>query len=270
MLYWNWNVYDVLESNQRRIKIIRCGRRRFGMLIGRWGINYARCDSTIYKGFGLLFRIFPRSCLCIYTAFDSPPCSPAPILPTANNHSADPAPMNARDMDARISYDSSEGTLHHTTSCDGEVKQPQAPLSLSDQQQQRPHACDSLPLHANFHGAHELGHMRRDPFGRLQHACLNLSPSVFSLNMGTGMVSILLHGLPYNAEWLRAISIVIFVLNIVLFVIFLIGTVVRLVLWRGIFTALNRHLMAGMYWGCLPMGLATIVVSFDSLAPVPY
>lgn len=99
------------------------------------------------------------------------------------------------------------------------------------------------------------------PLGRLQHACLNLSPAFFSLNMGTGIASILLHNLPYNAAWLRYIGIVIFVLNIALFALLCVGNIVRYIRWKGIFDATMQHTLAGMFWGCLPMGMATIVVS---------
>lgn len=43
---------------------------------------------------------------------------------------------------------------------------------------------------------------------------LHFTPSWFSVNMGTGITSILLHNLPYNNVYLQRISICIFVLNI--------------------------------------------------------
>ncbi|ORX36056.1 voltage-dependent anion channel [Kockovaella imperatae] len=92
-----------------------------------------------------------------------------------------------------------------------------------------------------------------------EYACLNISPSFFSLNMGTGIASILLYTLPYNAPWLRRIGIVIFILNIVLFILFAILNMIRYVRWRGLFTAVNSHSQAGMSWGCLPMGFVTII-----------
>ena len=99
------------------------------------------------------------------------------------------------------------------------------------------------------------------PIGRVQHACLNLSPAFFSLNMGTGIASILLYNLPYNAAWLRYIGIVIFVLNVALFVVLCVGNLVRYIRWKGVFDATMNHTLAGMFWGCLPMGMVTIIVS---------
>ena len=100
---------------------------------------------------------------------------------------------------------------------------------------------------------------------RLDHACLNTGPSFFSLNMGTGIASILLYNLPYNATWLQRIGIIVFVLNIVLFVLISTLSIIRYIRWKGIFTALYKHCMAGMFWGCLPMGMVTIIVSTTRL-----
>ena len=96
---------------------------------------------------------------------------------------------------------------------------------------------------------------------RLAHAIVNLPPAFFSLNMGTGITSILLHNLPYNAGWLQRLGIVIFVLNIIIFALLVMGNVVRYVRWKGLLASVNTHPLAGMFWGCLPMGFATIVVS---------
>lgn len=50
---------------------------------------------------------------------------------------------------------------------------------------------------------------------------LNFTPSWFSVNMGTGIASILLYNLPYQFTGLKIVATVIFVLNIVLFIFFL-------------------------------------------------
>lgn len=75
--------------------------------------------------------------------------------------------------------------------------------------------------------------------------------------MGTGIVSILLHQLPYNMLWIRDVSIVFFVLNIVLFCVFLITTILRYVLYPEIWTAMIRHPAQSLFVSCLPMGLAS-------------
>ncbi|RSH80812.1 transporter [Saitozyma podzolica] len=77
--------------------------------------------------------------------------------------------------------------------------------------------------------------------------------------MGTGITSILVHDLPYNAGWLRRLGDVIFVVNIVVFILLAMGNVVRYARFKGLFASVNNHLVSGMFWGCLPMGFATIV-----------
>lgn len=101
----------------------------------------------------------------------------------------------------------------------------------------------------------------RSIVARCTHACLNLPPSFFSINMGTGITSILLYNFPYPAHWLRIVGTIIFVLNIAVFCLLALGNTARYVKYRGVFRATVTHPLAGMFWGCLPMGLATIVVS---------
>ncbi|CAD6443435.1 de0cef8f-ec8b-412b-afe1-d6da64ca230e [Sclerotinia trifoliorum] len=87
----------------------------------------------------------------------------------------------------------------------------------------------------------------------------NFTPSWFSVTMGTGIVSILLHNLPYNGAWLKYISIVIFVLNIFLFCTFLLVSLLRYILYPQIWKAMIRHPAQSLFLGTFPMGLATIV-----------
>lgn len=75
--------------------------------------------------------------------------------------------------------------------------------------------------------------------------------------MGTGIVSILIHQLPYNASWLKSIAVAFFVLNILLFVIFTGITIVRYTLYPEIWSAMIRHPVQSLFLGCFPMGLAS-------------
>ena len=81
----------------------------------------------------------------------------------------------------------------------------------------------------------------------------------FSVNMGTGVVSILLHNLPYNGAWLYWISVVFFALNVLLFVVFLFISIIRYTLYPRIWTAMVRHPTQSLFLGTFPMGFATIV-----------
>ncbi|KAG9882017.1 putative C4-dicarboxylate transporter/malic acid transport protein, partial [Aureobasidium melanogenum] len=77
--------------------------------------------------------------------------------------------------------------------------------------------------------------------------------------MGTGIVSILLHNLPYNGRWLYWISVVVFCLNILLFIIFMTISMVRYIYFTGLFKAMLRHPVQSLFLGTVPMGLATII-----------
>lgn len=84
----------------------------------------------------------------------------------------------------------------------------------------------------------------------------------FSVNMGTGIVSILLNTLPYNGKWLYWISIVIFAFNVLLFGVFLSISVLRYLLYPDIFSVMVTHPAQSLFLGTLPMGLATIINMF--------
>lgn len=92
------------------------------------------------------------------------------------------------------------------------------------------------------------------------HLFLNLPLSRwFSVTMGTGIVSVLLQRLPYNGEWLYWISVVIFCLNVTLFLLFSLISVVRYTLYPEIWLAMIRHPVQSLFIGTFPMGLATII-----------
>jgi tellurite resistance protein TehA-like permease len=80
--------------------------------------------------------------------------------------------------------------------------------------------------------------------------------------MGTGIVSILLHNLPYNASWIYYISIIFFVLNVVLFVIFTIISLIRYIHYPEIWGVMIRHPTQSLFLGTIPMGFATIINMF--------
>ncbi|KAL4930493.1 TDT family transporter [Aspergillus undulatus] len=90
----------------------------------------------------------------------------------------------------------------------------------------------------------------------------NFTPSWFSVIMGTGIVSQQLNTLPYNGEWLYWISVVIFALNVFIFLIACIISLLRYTLYPEIFKAMISHPVQSMFIGTLPMGLATIVNMF--------
>ncbi|KAJ5096351.1 hypothetical protein NUU61_005707 [Penicillium alfredii] len=77
--------------------------------------------------------------------------------------------------------------------------------------------------------------------------------------MGTGIVSILLHNLPYNGIWLYWISVVTFALNVLLFSTGCILSAIRYTLYPEIFRVMVMHPVQSMFIGTFPMGLMTII-----------
>ncbi|OQE04421.1 hypothetical protein PENVUL_c033G09675 [Penicillium vulpinum] len=92
-----------------------------------------------------------------------------------------------------------------------------------------------------------------------RHLVRNFTPAWFSVNMGTGIVSTLLNTLPYNGRWLYWISVVIFCLNVLLFIIFLAITILRYILYPKAFYLMVTHPSQSLFVGTLPMGFATII-----------
>ncbi|OJJ50097.1 hypothetical protein ASPZODRAFT_128703 [Penicilliopsis zonata CBS 506.65] len=90
----------------------------------------------------------------------------------------------------------------------------------------------------------------------------NFTPSWFSVNMGTGIVSLLLNSLPYNARWLYWISVVIFALNVLLFTVGVALSALRYILYPQIFRVMITHPVQSLFLGTIPMGLATIINMF--------
>lgn len=80
--------------------------------------------------------------------------------------------------------------------------------------------------------------------------------------MGTGIASILLNTLPYNGRWLYWISVVLFAFNVLLFIVFLLITALRYLMYPDIFPVMVTHPAQSMFLGTFPMGLATIINMF--------
>jgi tellurite resistance protein TehA-like permease len=78
---------------------------------------------------------------------------------------------------------------------------------------------------------------------------LHFTPSWFAVTMGTGIVSILLFDLPYNARWIYWISVVVYCFNIALFVAFTAISVLRYTIHKGIFVAMLKHPVQSLFLG---------------------
>lgn len=77
--------------------------------------------------------------------------------------------------------------------------------------------------------------------------------------MGTGLISILLYKLPYNGAWLYWLSIIVFVLDIILYTLFTSISALRYICYPEIWQAMIRHPTESLFLGTFPMGLGIIV-----------
>ena len=80
----------------------------------------------------------------------------------------------------------------------------------------------------------------------------------FIITMSTGVISILLHQLPYNGDGLQIISVIFFVLNLVLFLLFTAISCLRYTLYPQLFPAVLRHPHQSLFLATFPVGLATL------------
>ena len=93
----------------------------------------------------------------------------------------------------------------------------------------------------------------------LRSVILHFTPSWFSVTMGTGIISILLHTAPHQFHGQLVVSTVFYVLNISLFVLFLALSIARYTLYPWVWMVMLRHPTQSLFLGTFPMGLATIV-----------
>ena len=77
--------------------------------------------------------------------------------------------------------------------------------------------------------------------------------------MSTGVISIMLHQLPYHAHWLNILSYIFFVLNLTLFVLFTFISTLRYTIYPEIFGAVLRHPHQSLFVAAFPVGLATLI-----------
>lgn len=98
---------------------------------------------------------------------------------------------------------------------------------------------------------------------------LNFIPSWFAVNMGTGIISILLHLAPHKFTGLEQIALAFYVLNVVLFVLFSAFSAVRYVAFPWVVWRMFNNPTICFFLGCIPMGLCT-VISGTVLMVVPY
>ncbi|KAG1751529.1 voltage-dependent anion channel [Suillus paluster] len=79
--------------------------------------------------------------------------------------------------------------------------------------------------------------------------------------MGTGATSALVHAFPYGngSPAIKVATLIIFFLNLLLFVFFTGATIARYVMFPDIWLKMIRHPTQGLFMGAFPMGAATLI-----------
>ncbi|KAF8507752.1 voltage-dependent anion channel-domain-containing protein [Gautieria morchelliformis] len=89
----------------------------------------------------------------------------------------------------------------------------------------------------------------------------HFSPGWFAINMGTGIISCLLHGFPYrgNPKIMNGFALAFFFLNLLLFSVFLALSVACYIMFPRIWRSILHHPVQSLYLGCFPMGADTLI-----------
>lgn len=103
------------------------------------------------------------------------------------------------------------------------------------------------------------------PFSQLHHpreVIRQFTPNWFAATMGTGVLALALAQLPLAIPGLRAVAEGLWLFNIVLFTLFTAAYAVRWMLFFDEARRIFGHSTVSMFFGTIPMGLATIINGF--------
>lgn len=103
------------------------------------------------------------------------------------------------------------------------------------------------------------------PFSHLQHpreVIRQFTPNWFAATMGTGVLALALAQLPAGSAGLQAIAEALWLFNIFLFAVFTVLYAARWVLFFDEARRIFGHSTVSMFFGTIPMGLATIINGF--------
>ncbi|MBB3797136.1 C4-dicarboxylate transporter/malic acid transport protein [Xanthomonas arboricola] len=95
-----------------------------------------------------------------------------------------------------------------------------------------------------------------------REAIRQFTPNWFAATMGTGILALALGQLPFAAPWLKTIGELLWCFNIALFVVFSVLYASRWMLFFDEAKQIFGHSTVSMFFGTIPMGLATIVNGF--------
>ena len=98
--------------------------------------------------------------------------------------------------------------------------------------------------------------------GRLKEIIRQFTPNWFTVTMGTGILALALNQAPVAVPGLHLVAEALWMLNIGLFLLFSVLYAARWALFFGQARRIFGHSVASMFFGAIPMGLATIINGF--------
>lgn len=101
----------------------------------------------------------------------------------------------------------------------------------------------------------------------LQEIVRNFTPNWFAATMGTGALALVLNQFPLPVTGLHAVAVSLWLLNIGLFSLFSLLYIARWILFYQEAKRVFDHPVMSMFFGTIPMGLATIVNGFVAFGP---
>ena len=108
---------------------------------------------------------------------------------------------------------------------------------------------------------------RATPSGGLKEIVRQFTPNWFTATMGTGITGLAINQFPVNIPGLHVVGTMIWIIDIVLFTLF---SGLYLTRWIFFFEGASRifgHSVVSMFFGAIPMGLATILNGFIVFGP---
>ena len=100
------------------------------------------------------------------------------------------------------------------------------------------------------------------PAGDLREIVRQFTPNWFTVTMGTGILAIALNQFPVEIPGLHAVARAFWLLNIVLFIVISGFYLTRWVMFFDGAKRIFQHSVVSMFFGAIPMGLATIINGF--------
>ena len=95
----------------------------------------------------------------------------------------------------------------------------------------------------------------------------NFTPNWFTVTMGTGALALVLNQVPVPIAGLRELASILWLANIALFVLFSVLYAMRWIVFFDEARRIFQHPVMSMFFGAIPMGLATIINGFLAFGP---